>query len=352
MQVLVTGGAGYIGSHTVKTLLNAGHQVVVYDDLSHGHLAAVDPRAVFVQGCTSSAKKLNEVFRQFAIEAVIHFAANIEVAESVADPGKYFENNVANTINLLKVMDQHQVRKIVFSSTAAVYGNPHRYPIDEAFPCHPINPYGRSKWMSEMIIQDFCSAHQFGATVLRYFNVSGAWPDGSMGEDHHPETHLIPRILASARDRQTVKIFGTDYPTPDGTCVRDYIHVCDLASAHVLAVENTQPGKFEIFNLGSESGYSVREVIQACEAVTGEKLLVEEHGRREGDPAVLVASSEKIRQTLGWLRQYKNLQEIVSHAWQWHSTHPHGYVSVDQQFPSLAASLIDQAQSSSSMTIN
>lgn len=326
MNILVTGGAGYIGSHAVKSLLNEGHTVVVLDNLSHGHLEAVDPRAHFAQGNTGDYKEMCNVLRSHQIEAVMHFAANIEVGESVIDPGKYYENNVSSTIQLLRAMLSENVKKIVFSSTAAVYGNPDKYPIEENQACQPINPYGRSKWMSEMIIQDFCSAHQVGYAILRYFNVAGAWPDGSMGEDHHPESHLIPRILAAAKDsNETVKIFGTDYPTEDGTCIRDYIHVVDLAKAHILAIENIQPGKGHIFNLGSESGFSVRQVIAACEKVTGRKLNVQEEARRSGDPAVLVASSKTIRETLDWERQFPDLEQIIQHAWMWHSQHPAGY---------------------------
>lgn len=342
MKVLVTGGAGYIGSHAVKCLLNEGHTVVVLDNLSHGHLEAVDPRALFAQGNTGDYEEMRNVLRTHSIEAVMHFAANIEVGESVVDPGKYYENNVSSTIQLLRAMNSENVKKIVFSSTAAVYGNPEKYPIEEEQTCRPINPYGRSKWMSEMIIQDFCSAHQFGYAILRYFNVAGAWPDGSMGEDHHPETHLIPRILAGAKDPQeTVKIFGTDYPTEDGTCVRDYIHVVDLAQAHILALQKIQTGSGHIFNLGSESGFSVRQVIAACEKVTGQKLNVKEEQRRAGDPAVLVASSKRIRDTLGWERQFPDLEQIIQHAWTWHSQHPNGY----QGFPKRAGAVDESLQS-------
>lgn len=326
MKVLVTGGAGYIGSHAVKSLINEGHSVVVFDNLSKGHSQAIDPRASFVEGSTGDMSFVAKILRQYEIEAVMHFAANIEVAESVADPGKYYENNVSSTIQLLSAMRQENVRKIVFSSTAAVYGNPEKIPIQESQACNPINPYGRSKWMSEMIIQDFCHAHQFGYAILRYFNVAGAWPDGHLGEDHHPETHLIPRILAAAQDpKETVKIFGTDYRTDDGTCVRDYIHVVDLAKAHILALEKIQYGSGEIFNLGSENGFSVRQVIATCEKVIGKKIPVTEEPRRAGDPAVLVASSEKIRRLLKWDRQYPELEQIVRHAWLWHSQHPKGY---------------------------
>ena len=326
MKVLVTGGAGYIGSHAVRSLLNKNHEVVVYDNLVKGHKQAIDPRAHFVLGHTGDFQKLTETMREHSIEAVLHFAAFIEVGESVSDPGKYYENNVSCTINVLKAMDQEKVKKIVFSSTAAVYGNPQKTPIEESDACAPINPYGRTKWQSEMIIQDFSRAHGIGFAILRYFNVAGAWPDGHLGEDHQPESHLIPRILQSVLNPQDqVKIFGTDYPTPDGTCIRDYLHVVDLVEAHILALENIKLGSGEIFNLGSESGFSVKEVINTCEKVTGFKLNVVEERRRPGDPAVLVASSEKIRKFLNWERKYANLSEIIQHAWLWHTQHPNGY---------------------------
>lgn len=326
MNVLVTGGAGYIGSHAVRCLLDQGHQVVVYDNLVKGHVEAIDKRAAFIAGHTGNVNHLREVLRSSSIEAVLHFAAFIEVGESVIDPGKYYENNVACTVSLLNAMALEKVKKIVFSSTAAVYGNPARTPIEEADLCNPINPYGRSKLISEMIIQDFCVAHDMGYAILRYFNVAGAWPDGHMGEDHHPETHLIPKILQAAiNPSQPLKIFGTDYKTKDGTCIRDYLHVVDLANAHILALANIKPGQGNIFNLGSESGFSVRDVILVCEKVTKRKLNVIEEARRPGDPDILVASSGKIRKILNWERKYPELQQIVQHAWLWHTQHPNGY---------------------------
>lgn len=328
MKVLVTGGAGYIGSHAVRCLLDRGHDVVVYDDLSKGHREAIDKRASFVQGHTGDLKTLSDTLKKYSVEAVLHFAAFIEVGESVKDPGKYYENNVSCTLNVLKAMVQENIKKIVFSSTAAVYGNPTKTPIEETAACAPINPYGRSKWISEMIIHDHCQAHGLGYAILRYFNVAGAWPDGHMGEDHQPESHLIPKILLAALEPgQSVKIFGTDYPTADGTCIRDYLHVVDLAQAHILALKKITPGSGNIFNLGSESGFSVREVISTCEKVTGSKLKVDEEARRPGDPAVLVASSEKIRRTLNWERKFPHLEQIIRHAWLWHTQHPKGYQS-------------------------
>jgi UDP-glucose 4-epimerase len=325
-KILVTGGAGYIGSHAVRHLLDHGYEVTVLDNLSHGHAEAVDPRAKLVRGSTGDAALVAETLRQAKIEAVMHFAADIEVGESVTNPGKYYENNFSNALSLLGAMRDTGVKKIVFSSTAAVYGNPEKTPIEEDQLRSPINPYGRSKMMTEMAIEDFSHAHGFGYAVLRYFNVAGAAPDSRTGEDHQPESHLIPRILLAALgSTPDVKIFGTDYPTKDGTCVRDYVHVMDLVAAHRLALEKIEEGKGNTFNLGSESGFSVREVIATCERVTGKKLIVKEEARRPGDPAVLVASSARIRRVLGWERKYPDLDTIVQHAWNWHTSRPQGY---------------------------
>lgn len=327
-KILVTGGAGYIGSHAVRHLLDSGYAVTVLDNLSHGHAEAVDPRATLVRGSTGDRALVSATLREGAIEAVMHFAADIEVSESVTNPGKYYENNFSNTLALLAAMTDAGVKKIVFSSTAAVYGNPEKTPIVESAPRNPINPYGRSKLMTEMALEDFAHAHGLGYAVLRYFNVAGAAPDARTGEDHQPESHLIPRILLAAlSSTPEVKIFGTDYPTKDGTCVRDYVHVMDLVAAHRLALERIVPGKGETFNLGSENGFSVREVIATCERVTGKKLIAKEEARRPGDPAVLVASSARSRQTLGWERRYPELGTIVEHAWNWHKSHPAGYRS-------------------------
>ncbi len=326
MKVLVTGGAGYIGSHAVKELLKAGHEVVVLDNLANGHQEAVDKRARLIVGSTSDPDILLKVLRDDKIEAVMHFAANIEVAESVSDPHKYYTNNFSNALTLLEAMKTAGVNKLVFSSTAAVYGNPVKTPIEENQSLSPINPYGRSKMMTEMAIEDYRNAHGLGFAILRYFNVAGADPEAHIGEDHKPESHLIPRILAGANNPEVeVKIFGTDYPTHDGTCVRDYVHVMDLAHAHVLALESIKAGEGDIYNLGSESGFSVREVINACEKVTGKKLKIVEEARRAGDPATLIASSQKIKNQLHWKPKYPSIKTIVQHAWNWHQSHPDGF---------------------------
>jgi UDP-glucose 4-epimerase len=328
MRVLVTGGAGYIGSHAVRELLRYGCKVYVLDDLSTGHRRAVDPGATLIVGNTSDYKQVLGVLESYHIEAVLHFAASIEVSESVTDPHKYYLNNVAHSLNLLRAMKEADVNRIVFSSTAAVYGEPEKTPISEDQIRNPINPYGKSKMMVETILEDFAKAYGIGYTILRYFNVAGASPEGDIGEDHKPETHLIPRILAAAFDPQyKVRIFGTDYPTPDGTCLRDYIHVVDLAKAHLLALESTRPGIGNIYNLGSENGFSVREIIAACEKVLGRKLPVVEEARRPGDPAVLIANSGKIRRELDWKQDFPHIETIVSHAWNWHSSHPRGYAT-------------------------
>jgi len=326
MRVLVTGGAGYIGSHAVRELLDRGHTVTVVDNLSTGHRKAVDPRARFIHTATSNFDVLTQTFKTLGIQAVLHFAANIEVAESVGNPRKYYQNNFTNTLHLLHAMQETGVKKIIFSSTAAVYGEPQYTPIHELHPRLPVNPYGRSKHMTEMMIEDFSAAYGINYAVLRYFNVAGAHPDGSLGEDHYPESHLIPRILqAATTSAMEVKVFGNDYPTPDGTCVRDYIHVMDLIDAHIIALESLDHQPRQVYNLGSEKGFSVREIITACETVTGARLAVKEEPRREGDPAILVASSERIRRKLGWKRKYPSIEEIVRHAWIWRKKNPRGY---------------------------
>ncbi|MBI2818193.1 MAG: UDP-glucose 4-epimerase GalE [Acidobacteria bacterium] len=326
MKVLVAGGAGYIGSHAVRTLVKAGHNVTILDDLSHGHRSAVEratsglgKTAEFVDGNVADRDAVTRLLRDRGIEAVMHFAAYIEVGESVQDPEKYYRNNFCGSLSLLQSMREASVSKLVFSSTAAVYGNPLSTPIIEDQPHAPINPYGKSKMMVELAIEDFASAYGLGYAILRYFNVAGASPDGVIGEAHEPESHLIPRILEAASGQtDAIGIYGTDYPTRDGTCVRDYIHVEDLVNAHVLALEHIRPRTGTAYNLGSEQGFTVREVIETCGRVTGRNIQVVEKPRRAGDPPVLIASSAKIREQLGWQRQYPDLEAIVRHAWNWH----------------------------------
>ncbi len=336
MRVLVTGGAGYIGSHAVRELIDRGHEVIVLDNLMTGHRAAVNAKATFIEGNIGDFAIVSGVFNTYEIDAVMHFAAHIEVNESTLDPAKYYENNVVNSIRLLQAMKANNLRKIIFSSTAAIYGNPKEIPITEAAEIRPVNPYGRTKMMVEAIIHDFCAAYGMGYVIMRYFNVAGASPDATLGEAHEPESHLIPRILKAALNTAAeAKIFGTDYNTPDGTCIRDYIHVMDLANAHVLALEDMSPHQGVIYNIGSESGFSVREVFKACEEVSGKKITIKEETRRAGDPAILVASSRKIKSSLGWVPKYPSLKEIINHAWQWHATHPNGYDSSRQSFSTI-----------------
>lgn len=346
MKVLVTGGAGYIGSHAVKELIEAHHEVVVLDNLSHGHRQAIDTRASFVRGDTSDSDLLADTFRRYGIEAVMHFAADIEVGESVTNPYKYYQNNFSNALNLLHCMVDSGVKRLVFSSTAAVYGNPEKTPIEENQLRNPINPYGRSKMMTEMAIEDFSRAHGLGFTILRYFNVVGAHPEAMIGEDHRPESHLVPRILKAAQTGTEVKIFGTNYTTRDGTCIRDYVHVVDLVRAHILALDALKEGSGEIYNIGSQNGFTVREVIRACEKVTGLKLNVVEVDRRPGDPDILVASSHKIKTSLKWEPLYPSMETIVSHAWNWHTKHPEGYDS-----PAFNSTLIS-SESNPTLTVN
>jgi UDP-glucose 4-epimerase len=328
MNVLVTGGAGYIGSHAVRKLVGDGHNVVVVDNCGNGHKEAVPEKVPLFQVDISDKTEIRRIVKSHKVEAVMHFAAYIEVAESVKDPSKYYNNNFSKALVLFDTLKEEGVKKIVFSSTAAVYGQPDYTPIDENHPQRPINPYGKSKLMVEGALSDLASAYGLGYVSLRYFNVAGASPDASIGEDHHPETHLIPRILKTAMNStEAVQIYGTDYGTPDGTCVRDYVHVEDLVAAHLLALNAIQQGQGKVYNLGSEKGFSVREVIEACRAVTGAPLRAEERERRPGDPAILVASSAKIRAELNWRPEYPDLRTIVAHAWRWHKEHPNGYAS-------------------------
>jgi UDP-glucose-4-epimerase GalE len=325
MRVLVTGGAGYIGSHAVRLLLERGHDVWVYDNLSQGHRRAV-PADRLIVGDLQECDRLDQALVLHRIEAVVHFAAFTDVAESVRDPARYYRNNLVNTLNLLDCLRRQGVERLVFSSTAAVYGVPEATPIPEEAPLRPINPYGQGKLAVERALADFAAAYQWGYAVLRYFNAAGAAADGSLGEDHQPETHLIPLVLQAALGRRPhVEIFGIDYPTPDGTCVRDFIHVEDLAEAHRLALEHLQPGRGLCYNLGIGRGYSVRQVIQACAEVTGQNIPVRESARRPGDPPVLVACADRIQRELGWSPRYTDLKAIVETAWKWQQKHPRGY---------------------------
>ncbi|WP_027937131.1 UDP-glucose 4-epimerase GalE [Anaeroarcus burkinensis] len=329
MRVLVTGGAGYIGSHVVRALLQAGYEAVVYDNLSTGHCQAVAAGVSFYEEDIRSTERLTEVLLAERIEAVIHFAASSLVRESMQEPQKYYDNNIGGTLSLLSAMRQTHVENLVFSSTAAVYGEPEDWPILESAATCPTNVYGRTKLVIEGMLADFAAAYGLRYVSLRYFNAAGAWGDGGIGEDHGTETHLVPLILKTALgQRQAISIYGTDYTTADGTCIRDYIHVCDLAQAHVLALEHLgRGGECKIYNLGSEQGFSVRQVIETAKKVTQVDFAVEEATRRAGDPAVLVASSAKIRQELGWQPQRSELETIVGDAWRWHKAHPRGYSS-------------------------
>jgi len=318
MRVLVVGGAGYIGSHMVKMLLGAGHEVVTLDNLSSGHRDAV-LGGTFVEGDLADPECLSRVFEQHQPEAVMHFASYIQVGESVRKPDIYYRNNVTNTLNLLDVMLKFNVNKFIFSSTAAVFGEPDYVPIDEAHPNRPLNPYGRSKWMIEQVLADYSKAFDLRSVCLRYFNAAGADPEGQLGERHDPETHLIPLILQAASGRRdNIQVFGRDYDTPDGTCIRDYIHIVDLCSAHLAALEYlTKGGSSDYFNLGNGSGFSVQEVIDAVQKVSGKQVTVINGPRREGDPARLVADAKRARSILAWQPTYTALDTIVSHAWQW-----------------------------------
>lgn len=323
MKLLVTGGAGYIGSIVARDLIAEGHEVVVLDNLREGHRDAVPSSAELVVedllDHEAVADRLNDGF-----DGVLHFAALALVGESVRYPERYWRTNVAGTLNLLEAMVAAEVSRLVFSSTCAVYGQPDEVPIAETAPPRPINAYGASKLAVDQMIGQFCTAHGLGAVSLRYFNVAGA--SGELGEDHHPETHLIPNILRAALGRNpSVEIYGTDYSTPDGTAIRDYIHIDDLSVAHLLALEATRPGEHQIFNLGNGSGFSVREVIAAAERVTGAEIPRRETDRRPGDPPALVAASERIRSQLGWEPRKPDLDQIVADAWEFARSHPDGY---------------------------
>ena len=327
MAILVCGGAGYIGSHAVHALVEKGEQVVIVDNLQTGHRGALNPAAKFYEGDIRDASMLDKIFTENKIEAVIHFAANSLVGESMEKPLLYFNNNVYGMQVLLEAMVRHGVDKIVFSSTAATYGEPKRVPIHEDDETCPTNTYGETKLTMEKMMKWVSRANGVRYVSLRYFNAAGALPDGSIGEDHKTETHLIPLILQVPTGRRDhITVFGDDYPTPDGTCLRDYIHVVDLADAHVLALEYLRKGgASDIFNLGNGQGFSVKEMIAAAEKATGRSIKVEIGARRAGDPAQLIASSEKARTVLGWKPQFTDVEQVIGTAWKWHESHPHGY---------------------------
>lgn len=326
MKLLVTGGAGYVGSHTVRKLKQAGHEVVVFDNLSSGHRDAIKDFELVI-GDLASKEDLKNIFDDHKFDAVVHFAGSIEAGESMTDPKRFFNNNLINGLNLLEAMIAHDVKKIVFSSTAAIYGEPEKIPIEETDPKNPTNVYGLTKLMFEQVLDAYDYAYGLKSVALRYFNAAGADPSGEIGADHKHKTHLITLILLTALGkRESIKIFGTDYPTVDGTGVRDYVHVNDLADAHVLALDylekNNQSDKF---NLGNEKGTSVREVIEMAKKITGIDFPVIEEARREGDPAKLFASSQKAKQVLGWKPQFDTIEQILETAWTWHKNSPNGF---------------------------
>ena len=326
MRVLVTGGAGYIGSQVVRQLVENKNDVVVVDSLENGHRAAVPPNVPLLVGRTGDAKFLDDVFSRYPIDAVMHFAAYLAVKESVENPSKYFRNNIAHTIELLDAMLRFNVKRLVFSSTAATYGNPTYVPIPEDHLKNPINPYGESKWMVEKILGWFDAAHGLRSISLRYFNAAGATLDGRFGEDHPDEPHIIPLALRAARDGKAFQLFGDDYPTRDGSCVRDYIHVIDLAAAHLLALDALEHGHATAaYNVGTGHGYTNREVAFAARQVTGVDFEIEVSPRRPGDPAALVADSARLSQEFGWTPRHSDLDTIVRSAWTWHQAHPQGY---------------------------
>jgi len=320
--ILVTGGAGYIGSHAVLELQRAGYEVVVLDNLVYGHREIVEEilKVELVVGDTSDRALLDQLFATHKIDAVMHFAAYAYVGESVTDPAKYYRNNVVGTLGLLEAMVAASINKFVFSSTCATYGVPNTIPIPEDHPQNPINPYGATKLMVERMLADFDVAHNLKSVCFRYFNAAGADPTGQLGEDHFPETHLIPLVLFTAMGKQeSVSIFGTDYDTRDKTCIRDYIHVTDLADAHILGLKYLmEGGDSQAFNLGNGSGFSVKEVIETAKEVTGKDIKVVERDRRPGDPPALIGTSEKARKMLGWNPKYPEIRDILAHAWQWH----------------------------------
>jgi UDP-glucose 4-epimerase len=325
-RVLVTGGAGYIGSHAVRALLDEGHPVMVLDDLSAGHAEAVPPGVTLVRARVHDREAVTDALKRHAIEAVMHFAAWLSVADSVRDPLGYYQNNVSGTLSLLASMADVGVQHFVFSSTCAVYGEPASVPIDEALEPRPINAYGETKLAVERALPHLERAHGLRWTALRYFNAAGAHPDGTIGEDHDPEIHIIPRAIEAATGGRPLQVFGEDYPTPDGTCLRDYIHVCDLAAAHVCALRAlTGGGASGSFNVGTGQPHSVKQVIDTVSRVADAPVRWSPAPRRSGDPAVLYAASDRLQRELHWQPQFAALDTIVQHAWRWHQTHPQGY---------------------------
>jgi UDP-glucose 4-epimerase len=327
MKILLTGGAGYVGSACLRWLLNHGHAPIAYDNLSEGNLAAVpEASSRLIEGDIIETERLAEVLRQYGIEAVMHFAALASVPDSITDPEAYYRVNVLGTKSVLDAMCTAGVRKILFSSTAAIYGFHAEMPLREDSPQSPETPYGTTKLAAEWLVKDYARAYQLGYTLLRYFNASGADPDGNFGEDRRHESHLIPLIFQVAVGRRSrVLIYGNDYPTRDGTCVRDYVHTADLAQAHQLALEAVEPGVGQAYNLGSGSGATVYEVLRACEEAVGRPIASEIAGRRPGDPAVLIASPKKLIDELGWSPHYSHIRDVAQSAWEWHRRHPEGY---------------------------
>jgi UDP-glucose 4-epimerase len=326
MTVLVTGGAGYIGSHVVEMLIEEGFSVVVFDNLSAGHRQAIHKDAILVQGDLLNKNDLASLFEQHEFEGIMHFASHINVGESMENPFKYFNDNVLAVMNVLEFATQHNVKRFILSSTANLFDDPTRIPINEEEPLIPGSVYGETKFWAERILHWMDKIYGLKYCCLRYFNACGAHPDGHIGEDHHPESHLIPLVLQVALgQRDHITIFGTDYETADGTCIRDYVHVLDLATAHILALKALKDGDSRVYNLGSGTGYSVREVIEVARKITGHAIPAQEGERRAGDLPVLVADSAKIKRELGWSPEFDNLHVIIETAWNWHKTHPHGY---------------------------
>jgi UDP-glucose 4-epimerase len=328
LKIFVTGGAGYVGGSCLRYLLDQGHDAVAFDNLCEGHRDAVPARCL-IEGELEDTAALRKAMIGHGSEAVMHFAAAAYVGESVSNPEYYYRNNICGTRSLLNAMREVGIKRMLFSSTCSTYGLSPECPMSEDSPQEPCNPYARTKLAVEWMIRDFAEAYNFGFTLLRYFNAAGASPGGEFGEDHNPEPHLIPLILEVPQGRrEKLSIYGNDYPTPDGTCIRDYVHVNDLATAHLLAIKSTGPEKCEVFNVGTGNGTSVLEAVRACEDVTGTTIPIEFAKRRSGDPPALVADSSKLRTALGWQPQFTNIRDIVETAWQWHSTHPNGYTEI------------------------